>query len=306
MADFNTEKKRRTPILSFASARKIKGNKETETEPQKPEAPVRAKPARKNEPVPFEKTAEYTDLKVRLHQAVIRSINLSALDKMESDEIRMEIGEVVRTILDEEQVPMGAEERRGLISDIVDEIMGYGPIEPLLKDPTVNDILVNTYQQTFVERNGVLMETDVKFKDEEHLLRIIEKIVIQCGRRVDESQPNVDARLPDGSRVNAVIPPISVDGALLSIRKFAIIPYTVERLIEIGSMTAYGASLMEGIVKSRLNVLISGGTGTGKTTMLNALSNFIGNDERIVTIEDAAELQLQQVLLRVLQQSVQQ
>lgn len=297
MADFNTEKKRRTPKLSFASTRKTKRNKEAETEPQKPEAPVRAKPAMKNEPVPFEKTAEYTNLKVRLHQAVIRSINLSALDKMESDEIRMEIGEVVRTILDEEQVPMAAEERRGLISDIVDEIMGYGPIEPLLKDPTVNDILVNTYQQTFVERNGVLMETDVKFKDEEHLLRIIEKIVIQCGRRVDESQPNVDARLPDGSRVNAVIPPISVDGALLSIRKFAIIPYTVERLIEIGSMTAYGASLMEGIVRSRLNVLISGGTGTGKTTMLNALSNFIGDNERIVTIEDAAELQLQQVHL---------
>lgn len=297
MEQASSEKVRRTPILSFASARKKKEEPAVETKAETSFRPGRQKAAARSEPVPFEKTAAYVDLKVRLHQAVIRSINLSALEKMKVEDVRSEIGEVIRAILDEDQLPMSGDERKGLISDIVDEILGYGPIEPLLKDPTVNDILVNTYQQTFVERNGVLMETDVKFKDEEHLLRIIEKIVIQCGRRIDESQPNADARLPDGSRVNAVIPPISVDGALLSIRKFAIIPYTVERLIEIGSMTEYGAHLMEGIVKSRLNVLISGGTGTGKTTMLNALSNYIGNNERIVTIEDAAELQLQQTHL---------
>lgn len=299
MANFDTEEKTRAPILSFASARKKRKekSKSVELEPENPAAPVRTKSVRKSEPVPFDKTPEYIELKVRLHQAVIRSINLSALEKMAVEDIQSEIGEVIRGILDEEQVPMGTDERAGLISDIVDEILGYGPIEPLLKDPTVNDILVNTYQQTFVERNGILMETDVKFKDEEHLMRIIEKIVIQCGRRIDESQPNVDARLPDGSRVNAVIPPIAVDGALLSIRKFAIIPYSMDRLVEIGSLTTYGADLMEGIVRSRLNVLVSGGTGTGKTTMLNALSNFIGDDERIVTIEDAAELQLQQVHL---------
>lgn len=297
MGNFNAEEETRAPILSFASARKKKKSKTAEPEQEKKTAPERKKSPRKSEPVPFDKTPEYVELKVRLHQAVIRSINLGALEKMKVEDVRSEIGEVIRSILDEEQVPMGTEERKGLINDIVDEILGYGPIEPLLKDPTVNDILVNTYQQTFVERSGILMETDVKFKDEEHLMRIIEKIVIQCGRRIDESQPNVDARLPDGSRVNAVIPPISVDGALLSIRKFAIIPYSMDRLVEIGSMTRYGADLMQGIVQSRLNVLISGGTGTGKTTMLNALSNFIGDEERIVTIEDAAELQLQQIHL---------
>lgn len=258
-----------------------------------------SRPSAKSTPDPtpqsYETSGEYLDLKVRLHQEVIRSINLSALDKMAHEDVQLEIGGIVRGMLDSERVPMNSSERNQLISDIVDELLGLGPIEPLLQDPTINDILVNTYDQVFVERQGLLELTGVKFKDENHLLRIIDKIVHQAGRRIDESHPTVDARLPDGSRVNAVIPPIGVDGALLSIRKFAKIPIDIDKMIEFGSLTSESAEILGGIVKCRLNVLISGGTGTGKTTLLNALSTFIGEEERIVTIEDAAELQLQQV-----------
>ncbi len=243
----------------------------------------------------FETSAAYLDLKVRLHQEVIRSINLSALDKMTPEDVRQEIGGLVRGMLEADNVPMNSSERNRLISDIVDELLGLGPIEPLLKDPTINDILVNCFDQVFVERSGILELTDVKFKDDGHLVRIIDKIVNQAGRRIDESHPTVDARLPDGSRVNAVIPPVGVDGPLLSIRKFAKIPIDIEKMIEFGSLTPESAEILGGIIKSRLNILISGGTGTGKTTLLNALSTFISNEERIITIEDAAELQLQQV-----------
>ncbi|MCI0429150.1 MAG: CpaF family protein [Rhodospirillales bacterium] len=235
------------------------------------------------------------DLKVRMHQRLLEVINLAALDKMSHAEAEGEIGQVVRELLQEEKAALNAAERNQLASEIVDEVLGLGPLEPMMKDETVSDILVNTHKLVFVERYGKLQRVDLRFKDDRHLLRIINKIVSTVGRRVDESQPTVDARLLDGSRVNAVIPPIAVDGPLLSIRRFAKRPITIERMIELGTLTPEIAAILEGIVKARRNILISGGTGSGKTTMLNAMSGFIDEAERIITIEDAAELQLQQV-----------
>ena len=237
---------------------------------------------------------EYLDLKVRLHQKIINEINLAALDKIERPQLKKEIDNILSELLKEEKESLNRNERDRLSTEIIHELMGFGPLEPLLEDPTVSDILVNGPSEVFVERRGVLEETNVKFKDDEHLLRIIDRIVVGVGRRVDESTPLVDARLPDGSRVNAVIPPITLDGASLSIRKFSKIPFDMDKLIEIGSMTEGCAAVLSGIVACRLNILVSGGTGTGKTTLLNAMSRAIGATERIVTIEDAAELQLQQ------------
>ncbi|MGH6896288.1 MAG: CpaF family protein [Geminicoccaceae bacterium] len=237
---------------------------------------------------------DFTDLKVRLHQRLLDMLNLSAIDKVPLDELQREVGAMVRELLLEDGVALNSKEYNRLVEEILDEVLGLGPLEPLLKDPTISDILVNTHAQVFVERGGQLENTPVRFKDDRHLLRIIDKIVSAVGRRVDESQPWVDARLADGSRVNALIPPCAVDGPLLSIRKFSKMPFTVDRLIEIGSMTREMAEVLRAIVHSRLNVLISGGTGSGKTTMLNALSSFLSDRERIVTIEDTAELQLQQ------------
>jgi pilus assembly protein CpaF len=202
---------------------------------------------------------------------------------------------MVRELLLEENRPLNLSERTQLVDDILDELLGLGPLEPLLKDNSITDILVNGYANVFVERAGLLEHTPVTFKDDRHLLRIIDKIVAAVGRRVDESSPMVDARLADGSRVNAIIQPLAVDGPLLSIRKFARIPINMEKLVEYGSLPPAFAELLRGIVRCRRNVLISGGTGTGKTTMLNAMSAFIDGRERIVTIEDAAELQLQQI-----------
>jgi pilus assembly protein CpaF len=238
--------------------------------------------------------SDLTDLKVRLHQRLLEMLNLSVIDKVPIEELQREVGALVRELLVEDGVALNAKEYQRLVEEILDEVLGLGPLEPLLKDPTVSDILANTHAQVFVERFGQLELTPVKFKDDRHLLRIIDKIVSAVGRRVDESQPWVDARLADGSRVNALIPPCAVDGPLLSIRKFAKMPYTIERLIEIGSITEGMAEVLHAVVRSRLNVLISGGTGSGKTTMLNALSSFISDKERIVTLEDTAELQLQQ------------
>ena len=235
------------------------------------------------------------DLKVRMHQRLLEVINLAALDKMSHVEAEGEIGQLVRELLQEEKAALNAAERNQLASEIVDEVLGLGPLEPLMKDESVSDILVNTHDVVFVERYGKLHRVDLRFKDDRHLLRIINKIVSTVGRRVDESQPTVDARLLDGSRVNAVIPPIAVDGPLLSIRRFAKRPITIDRMIELGSLTPEIAIILDGIVKARRNVLISGGTGSGKTTLLNAMSGFIDEAERIITIEDAAELQLQQV-----------
>lgn len=239
-------------------------------------------------------TPEYTALKVSLHQKLLEVMNLGAIDKMQPEQFRHEIGLLVTDLLSGERVVVNQQERAQLVDDILDEILGLGPIEPLLKDPSVSDILVNGFQKVYVERRGRLERTVVAFKDDRHLLRIINKIVSAVGRRIDESSPLVDARLADGSRVNAVCAPIAVDGPLLSIRKFSRTPIHMERMVEIGSLTPQIAELLQAVVKGRLNVIISGGTGSGKTTMLNAMSRFIGRTERIVTIEDAAELQLQQ------------
>ncbi len=236
----------------------------------------------------------YIGLKVQLHQKLLENINFSAIDKLEPDELKFQIGEMVHELLAEEQVPLNLKERNQLVSDIIDETLGLGPIEPLLKDATVSDILINTDARVYVERKGKLEMTPVRFKDEKHLIRIIEKIVSTVGRRIDESSPMVDARLKDGSRVNAVIPPLAVDGPIVSIRKFGTMRPTMENLIKAESLTDEIAELLKAIVHSRLNVLISGGTGSGKTTMLNAMSCYISEAERVITIEDAAELQLQQ------------
>lgn len=237
----------------------------------------------------------HTDLKVELHQRLLELINLSALEKMSREQIEDEVGDIVLEELSKQRHALNNAERKQLVGDVLDELLGLGPLEPLLKDPTITDILVNGHDNVFVERYGVLEPSPVKFKDAKHLIRIIQKIVSAVGRRVDESSPLCDARLADGSRVNAVVPPLALDGALLSIRKFAKVPISMARLVEIGSVPEQVSEVLQAVVKARLNVLISGGTGSGKTTMLNAMSAFIDNRERIVTIEDSAELQLQQV-----------
>lgn len=241
-----------------------------------------------------ESGVDLTDLKVRIHQQLIDVMNLAAIETMTADELKTEVGELIRELLTREQVPLNQREKQRLTTEVLDEILGFGPLEPLLKDPTVSDILVNTSQQVYVERAGKLEATSVRFKDDRHLSRIINKIVAAVGRRVDESQPLCDARLADGSRVNAVVPPIGVDGPLLSIRKFSKKPFNLERLVQNGTMAAEMAHFLGAIVNGRLNIVISGGTGTGKTTMLNAMSHSIDHNERVVTIEDTAELQLQQ------------
>ena len=235
-----------------------------------------------------------TELKVQLHQTLLDLINLPALEKMSREQIESEIGDIIQEELAKQNHALNHAERKQLVADVLDELLGLGPLEPLLKDATITDILVNGHNNVFVERYGILEPSNVRFKDERHLLRIIQKIVSAVGRRVDEASPMVDARLADGSRVNAVVPPLALDGSLLSIRKFARVPISMERLVEIGSIPAAIAEVLQAIVKSRRNVLISGGTGSGKTTLLNAMSAYIDERERIVTIEDSAELQLQQ------------
>jgi pilus assembly protein CpaF len=239
---------------------------------------------------------EYFDLKSRVHDRLLDIIDLSVIDKLERDELEFQIRQVVERILKEEShtLPLNLKEREKIFTEILDEVLGYGPLEPLLKDHTVSDILVNTYKDIYVERAGKIEATDARFKDDDHLMRIIDKIVSSVGRRIDESSPMVDARLPDGSRVNAIIPPLALDGPILSIRRFAVNPLELDDLIGFQTLTPEIADLLKGIVKSRLNVIISGGTGSGKTTLLNVLSRFIPGDERIITIEDAAELQMKQ------------
>jgi len=213
---------------------------------------------------------------------------------MSREQINAEVGDIIAEELNSQRHALNNAERRQLTNDVLDELLGLGPLEPLLKDSTITDILVNGHDIVFVERYGVLEKSQVRFKDDRHLIRIIQKIVSAVGRRIDESSPLVDARLADGSRVNAVVPPLAIDGPLLSIRKFAKIPIDMARLVEIGSIPQPVTEVLRAIVHGRLNVLISGGTGSGKTTLLNAMSANIDNHERIVTIEDSAELQLQQ------------
>ena len=237
---------------------------------------------------------EYQELKFKLHRKLLEQINLDALATIDNDRIRAEVQEAVLGILANEPNLMTAAEKREISEEVLHEVFGLGPLEPLAADPGISDILVNGYRQVYVERKGILELTSVRFRDDAHLLRIIDKIVSQVGRRVDESNPMVDARLSDGSRVNAIIPPLAVDGPLLSIRRFGTDKLAPEDLVTKGSMTPGMLQLLEAAVRARLNIVVSGGTGAGKTTLLNALSVFISPKERIVTIEDAAELQLRQ------------
>jgi pilus assembly protein CpaF len=239
-------------------------------------------------------TDKLLDAKVRLHRKLIEEINLSALEKMPEDEIRKHVQQLVSQYILVERLALNAEELAGFVTEILDEMTGLGPIEPLLKDASVSDILINGHECVYVERGGILEPTAVRFKDEAHLLRIVNKIVSAVGRRVDESHPLCDARLLDGSRVNVAVRPVAVDGPLLSIRKFSKRPFNLNKLVDIGALRPQMAELLGAAVKARVTTIISGGTGSGKTTMLNALSAFISDKERLVTIEDAAELQLQQ------------
>ena len=234
------------------------------------------------------------DEKLKLHTKIIDEFNLPLLEKLSRDDLIREIRSYVVDYVRAERIPLNQKELDIFAAEIVDEMIGFGPIEPLLKDPTVNDILINTHKTVFVERFGKLERTKVHFKDETHLLRIINKIVSGIGRRIDKSSPMVDARLPDGSRVNVAIRPISVDGPMVSIRKFSAKPFSMDKLVEVGSIRPKMVDLLHAAVQGRISQIISGGTGSGKTTFLNALSTFIPADERLITIEDAAELQLQQ------------
>ena len=262
---------------------------------RKPMPLVAKKPA---QPAPVDKEKKrkerLAEIKLELHKRLLDNLNLSALETATEADLRAEIVAISTEALEEMAVVLNREERQQLNQDLFDEVTGLGPLEPLLKDETINDILVNGPQQVFVERAGKLQLSDTTFKDEKHLLRIIDKIVSAVGRRVDESNPYVDARLADGSRFNAMVPPIAVDGSLVSIRKFKKEKLGVDDLVRFGAFSEEMAAYLQAAVATRLNIIVSGGTGSGKTTTLNALSSFIDNSERILTIEDTAELQLQQ------------
>ncbi|WP_426057053.1 CpaF family protein [Janthinobacterium sp. PSPC2-1] len=236
----------------------------------------------------------YRELKQRIHSLLLERVDLESMQRLTQEQIRDELRSLVERLLDEEAVVINDVERKNLTRDIRNEMLGFGPLETLLSDPTVSDILVNGHKQVYVERRGKLELTDVVFNDDAHLMKIIDKIVSRVGRRIDESSPMVDARLPDGSRVNAIIPPLAIDGPVMSIRRFSVDPLRLADLVAYTSMTAEMAEVLQGLGKAKMNILISGGTGSGKTTMLNVISGFIGHTERIVTVEDAAELQLQQ------------
>ena len=237
---------------------------------------------------------EFQELKFTLHRKLVDKINLEALATIDNQRVRSEIRQALLSLIDAEPTLLSSMEKQQISDEVLDEVFGLGPLEPLLQDPTISDILVNTHRQVYVERKGILELTSVSFRDDGHLLRIIDKIVSQVGRRVDESTPMVDARLMDGSRVNAIIPPLAVDGPLLSIRRFSTDKLMPPDLVDRRATTPGMMELLEAAVKAKLNIIIAGGTGAGKTTLLNALSAFISPRERIVTIEDAAELQLKQ------------
>ena len=236
----------------------------------------------------------FQEIKARLHRAIITRMDLKKLNALPSDRLHTEVSRLAEDLLLAENLPLSTIERDRLVSEVHHELFGLGPLEPLLGDPTISDILVNSHSNIYIERRGKLEKTAISFKDDEHLMRVIERIVSTVGRRIDEAQPMVDARLPDGSRVNAIIPPLAIDGPTLSIRRFGTDPLKMPALIENGALTKEIAILFEMCVRARLNIIISGGTGAGKTTLLNAMSAYIPVDERIVTIEDSAELQMQQ------------
>src|SRR5712664_4035445 len=247
--------------------------------------------------LPISTTVARTDfggVKAAIHRKLIQKLNLDRLNEVNRDDVRREVSQILEALVVGESAPMNLQERERLATEVLDEVFGLGPLEPLLADPTISDILVNTHKRVYVERKGILEMTSVQFRDDVHLMGIIDRIVSAIGRRVDESSPMVDARLADGSRVNAIIPPLAVDGPCLSIRRFGRERLTADDLVTNRSLTLPMLDLLRGCVKARLNILISGGTGAGKTTFLNVLSSHISNKERIVTIEDAAELQLNQ------------
>lgn len=237
---------------------------------------------------------KFQDMKARLHRALINRMDLTKLSTLAPDQANAEVSRLAESVLAQEGLPLSALERERLVNDVQHELFGLGPLEPLLADSTISDILVNSYSTIYIERRGRLDRSNIAFKDNEHLMRVIERIVSSVGRRIDESSPMVDARLKDGSRVNAIIPPLAIDGPVLSIRRFGSEPLKMTKLIEYKALTKDIADMLQMCVNARLNVLISGGTGAGKTTLLNALSAYIPENERIVTIEDSAELQLQQ------------
>ena len=238
--------------------------------------------------------SDFSSIKVAIHHKLIQKLDLERVTQLDRDTVRKEVAEMVASLAAEENTPMTYQERDRLSQEVLDEVFGLGPLEPLMKDHTISDILVNTYKNVYIERSGMLERVPVNFRNDAHLMSIIDRIVSAVGRRIDESSPMVDARLADGSRVNAIIPPLAIDGPCLSIRRFGRDPLTANDLVQNDTLTNNMLDLMRGSVYARLNVLISGGTGSGKTTMLNVLSSFISNRERIVTIEDAAELQLHQ------------
>jgi pilus assembly protein CpaF len=240
------------------------------------------------------KFTQFHTLKAKIHRKLIERLDFSSFDLIEKDILSREISRIVETLIEDEKIPLSTKEKDSLVVDILHETFGLGPIEPLLYDPDISDILVNRYNQIYIEKLGKLSKIDLSFRDDNHLLQIIDRIVSKIGRRVDESSPYVDARLPDGSRVNAIIPPLALDGPVLSIRRFGIDPLKMSDLIAFGSISQNMARVLEGCVKTRHNIIISGGTGTGKTTLLNILSEFIPDNERIITIEDSAELQMKQ------------
>jgi pilus assembly protein CpaF len=244
-------------------------------------------------PTPSART-DYSALKAAIHRRLIQKLDLDRLNQLKRDEVRREVGQILENLVAGESTPMNLQERERLSLEVLDEVFGLGPLEKLLVDPTISDILVNNYKSVYIERRGLLELTGIEFRDDAHLLGIIDRIVTAIGRRIDESSPMVDARLADGSRVNAIIPPLALDGPCLSIRRFAHERLGADDLVINNTLTQPMLELLQGCVKARLNILISGGTGAGKTTLLNVLSSYISNRERIVTIEDAAELQLHQ------------
>jgi pilus assembly protein CpaF len=237
---------------------------------------------------------DFGTVKATIHRKLIQKLNLDRLTEVNREDVRREVTHILEALVVGESTPMNLQERERLAQEVLDEVFGLGPLEPLLADPTISDILVNTHKRVYVERKGILEMTSIQFRDDIHLMGIIDRIVSAVGRRVDESSPMVDARLADGSRVNAIIPPLAVDGPCLSIRRFGRDPLTADDLLQNNSLTPSMLELLRGCVKARLNILVSGGTGAGKTTFLNVLSSYISNRERIVTVEDAAELQLHQ------------
>ena len=247
------------------------------------------------QPLPAQVTrTDFGAVKAAIHRKLIQKLNLDRLTEVNREDVRREVTQILEALVVGESTPMNLQERERLATEVLDEVFGLGPLEPLLADPTVSDILVNTHRRVYVERRGMLEMTSIQFRDDVHLMSIIDRIVSAVGRRVDESSPMVDARLADGSRVNAIIPPLAVDGPCLSIRRFGRDPLTSEDLLQNNTLTEPMLELLRGCVKARLNILVSGGTGAGKTTFLNVLSSYISNRERIVTVEDAAELQLHQ------------